>query len=77
MLQNVFERRTTESFVLEAMLPPPADRFDPSSWPPPEEMSGSELSLLLAAWEHIDLSSLPGYPFRRGESLSPSLAAAC
>ena len=61
-LQNVFERRSTESFILEAMTPPPADRFDAANWPSPPEMSRSELALLLATWDHMDLSSLPGFP---------------
>ena len=61
-MQNVFERRTAESVVLEAMMPPPAPRFNPAEWPPPPEMSRSELQLLIEAWETIDLSMLPGFP---------------
>ena len=61
-LSNCFERKTTEAFVLSAMLPPSADKFDAPNWVPPPEMNPSELSLLLSAWERIDLSMLPGYP---------------
>lgn len=61
-LQNVFERRTTEAVVVEALMPPPAPRFDAAGWVPPEEMPPSELSLLLGAWEVIDLAALPGFP---------------
>lgn len=62
VLQNVFERRTTESVVLEALMPAPTERFAAADWPPPPEMSRSELNLLLEAWEHVDLSQLSGYP---------------
>ena len=62
ILQNVFERRTTESVVQEAMTPAQSDRFVPADWPPPDEMPRSELSILIEAWAVMELGSLPGYP---------------
>ena len=65
ILQNVFERRTVESVVIEAMTPAQSDRFEPSEWPPPEDLPKAELSILIAAWKQIELSSLPvraGWP---------------
>ena len=62
ILQNVFERRSTEDVILEAMTPASVERFNPEDWPPPEDMSRSELFILSEAWKHVDLSSLPGHP---------------
>ena len=62
ILQNVFERRSTEDVILEFMMPSAPERFDAKSWVPPPEMSISEFNLLISAWEYVDLSILPGYP---------------